>query len=143
MKHLRRINENVNKTLIDEMISQLKESLTELTDDGSVLFQKDTDYKSFYVIEIVVKLDHYLIMESINDPQETINDLYSVFKKSHDEIIQIFELVNEGVIRSQIDYTHSSFCITSDDTWDWEGNGDDDDIYDVAIFSLHTKVKSI
>lgn len=49
MKHLRRrrINENVNKTLIDEMISQLKESLTELTDDGSVLFQKDTDYKSY------------------------------------------------------------------------------------------------
>jgi len=153
MIHLRGINEDKNEDLVDEIISHLRESLTELTDDRDVLFQKAIDYNSLYSIEIIVRLDHYWVQESLTNSRrwpvyrahgEDINDLYQSFKKSHDEIIQIFDLVNEGVIRSQIDYTSSSFCVSSDETWNWSGDDDDvddNDADDVIVFNLSTKIK--
>lgn len=103
--------EKTNKSDLKDIKDDLKDSLSELMDNKKVFFSIyqgviHSDGGKKDEIKIIVELDHYFEFLGY-DPYE-ISDADKI-KKSADEISNIVELVQEGLIRSQIGYTSANF----------------------------------
>lgn len=104
---IKKFNENISSK---DLIEILKDSLSELIDNKKVFFNLGKNDNNKPTVYIIVELENYFHLPFSEDIGFDTSDSKK-FQITLDEINNIIMLVNEGLVRSQIDKSlRFTFC---------------------------------